>query len=494
MASEYTSALPVSTRTRRRRRGDPATEDDDMKNESKRRKSPKTPLQQASIAVQGQRTPLISSAGAETPTLHSFLAKRSLATRYGDLLRGCAALSCDFTFKDQAEPLGSGTNATVFAVEIDGEYVACKTSVKSSSAMWDDEYHRELVIEQRVAETLTHHFVSTSLLPSDVPDNAPSCPNFTALMRSDFDYEALAFKGGAVHRQLYDKPLSTMYTEVCRRRTLLNYISDYVGSSDEKSSKRLATSLAGQLMMAVLAMASIGLQHNDMRPPNILVLSYDTPEEGLLYCIPRECEETEDIFIRLPGGKGIPLLLVSDFGTASVYNWENDVRFTPPAVATSKRLANLYYSETKRVSAKTFERLYLNEHDDYGAMESMRWTAIDNFQRDMAAVMSMFESLGFEKESPRRWLLHLKEIGRCGVDALTERRPTSYTGLLLAMLDLLTTSDLLRACLEPEKVNTDEPAWRLPTIDQGEKINEKLRASLEADVQEGFIYSLYSCP
>jgi len=421
---------------------------------------------------------------------------KSLRTRLDELHRTSRDIVLDVTpfAEGGGEPrvLGEGRHAEVFWFRVGPRsLVAYKSTVLFEDEKWDTQTMHELVIESRLFEALTRYFVLPSL---DVSDNdTPSCPNFVALLRTDFSDRV--FRRHTDHRvriEACEHHVTSMFLEVCQPRNLRSLTDTHVGPAHEDRAKQMAASIAGQLLIAILAMASIGVVHNDLRFTNILLLSHDTPEEGLLYCIPGEGDQVDDVYMRLPGGKGIPLLVVSDFGCSCVVNWLHDPRYEPPSLATPESLAMLYYAKSAEgVVRKNFTRLSLTSHDEVGFYRPLRFTKINHFERDTATLFTTFEHMGKNESDIRRWLVHLGKIGTAVIDELTRTRPRCYPELLITVLNLLSSCDYLSKCIVRQQPQQLQSAWRLPTLAQGAAMNSALLEKLNEPRAVGNLFNLF---
>jgi hypothetical protein len=434
---------------------------------------------------------------AKITTIETLMDNKSLETRADEIKRVCVKIEVIVHPDNRTTPvgLGSGVNAElngeVFAFRVgDREMLACKNVADMDEEGESGDTLRAIAEEARIAAMISKTFVLPSCASfGSVSRTRPSSPHFTALLRHDLMHTALKAKKFVVIDQKWKRAVSMMYLELCQRWTLSNYLYEHtgVGLIADDDARLLAASIAGQLIMAILALGSMSVSHNDMRLSNVLLLASKTPEAGLFYCVPRaNVLALNDTYIRLPGGNGIPLLVVSDFGVSSVDKYENDAHFRHLGIEGAEALAGIYYDADK-IDRADFSRLSLTSHGDkLGHYRPMSHVKLGEFERDFATLFTFFEELVPVAERP--WLAYLKQIGTTAIDALSAARPTSYKEQRRFAINLFKNCDLLKDCIV--SASTLQSAWRLPTDDQGSQLRRELIRELDKPVIKGHQFNL----
>ena len=426
--------------------------------------------------------------------IKEIIESKTLEKRADEIKRICEKINPIVHADNRTAPvtLGGGitseVNGNVFAFRVgDDELLACKNVADMHGTVEDNESLRETIQEGRLMAFLSEVFVipSTGTI-NDVPRTQPSNPHFVALLRHDMTHTPLKAGKFIVADQKWTRCVSAMYLELCQRTTVDEFIRVNHGSKDDIEARRLAASLAGQIIMAILALGSASISHNDMRLTNILLFSKETPKTGLFYFIPKTCANGADTYLRLPGGLGIPLVMVADFGVASVNKYENDPHFDHVEHLGAKGLAQIYYTSVE-IDELKFSRLSLTSHgDEYGHFKPMSHIDLGDFERDFATVFTFFERVVPDSEAP--WLRYLKDIGTAAINELSAVRPKNYTEQRLFAVNLFKNCDLLKDfVVSPSPVQT---AWRLPTDDQAPKLRRNLISALDKSVQKGVQFNL----
>lgn len=430
--------------------------------------------------------------------------KRAFENRFNNIQAASRALLGVVTADPTSLPrlLGEGTYAKVFSVRVEeGVFVACKNLVDDKGARETRFTLQETVMEARIHEFVTKNLIAPSYEKCDA--RTPSCPNFVALLRHDAENSRLCFSSTEpIKRKKTPRCVSAMYMELCYRSNFYEFLDNCKPCENEAASLRLAASLFGQLCMATLALGSISVTHNDLRFSNFLLASTETPEDGLLYCIPSSGEEESDegTYIRLPGGTGIPFVAMTDFGISSSVEWKTDPRFFGMSGTRGDMLARLFYGpdegegdntskskdESDCIDNKDFERLSLSSHGDtLGAFRPLTKVKVGEYERDFATVFTLLEDMKTDDPVPR-WVFHLQQMAKHAIDELSRVRPTNSAQQRAVIINVFRTCPLLEGVVEQNRPPlADERVWRIPNAKEGRSLARQLSSALSAPITKG---------
>jgi serine/threonine protein kinase len=436
-------------------------------------------------------------------SIDDMLKKRTLETRGFELASVARLVDRKGVVPDNSvtnKILGVGTYAKVFSIKLEGgAYIACKNVAEKDDIEEDAATKRELIMEPRIAEFISRRLLLPAMMTCFEEDAC--CPNFVALIKHSFSDKFLRKTKQGIVEGFSDKSVKSMYFELCQNGTLEDFMKTNSTPYSDSEARKLAASMIGQMAVAVLAMASMSLSHNDLRPSNWLFTNTNTPNDGLYYCLPTE---DGDLFITLPGGANIPFLALTDFGIASVDQWDKDPRLdyanTTNGGYGGCPICSIYYyrdptdPNSVGVDHTPFKRLSLTSSgDSLGQHRPMRFSQIGEFERDFATIFSYFEEFKGTSETPpeRNWTELLKKLSTLAIDKLSEKRPKEYADLRCFVVELMRDSDLFFGCVSSVRPKTNSRVWRLPSEEQGTEFREDLMCMLEEPVRMGDQFNLF---
>lgn len=383
--------------------------------------------------------------------------------------------------------LGAGEFAQVFAYRISNDVsVAYKKIRLSKEESRKPKVRLEVAIEGRVMSFLTDTFLQPILFTGPSPPSL-GCPNFIAVLRHDFGRNVVRFVGDEADYREKDITASSLWLEMCEKTNFYDYYA-VKQNVPEPLREPLAVSVIGQMMMAILGCGGVGLFHNDMRMTNWLLRSRSTPKSGLLYCIPAATPDQPDVYVRLPGEHCIPLMVVSDFGLASIEGWKNDPRVDGfENCAESVAMMCNYYKLPERNDRDLLRLSLTSNGDSYGHFRPLSFGKLQRHQRDMATILSFFEAMNTDNEAVGEF----QRLAGKAIDALTDIRPTSYVDQRRVVLKMFAEIPEFAACVvaKPAPEST-EKVFRLPNDAECTTLSKKLFDRVSASVKNRNEYKL----
>lgn len=408
-----------------------------------------------------------------------------------------AALSTLPMADDKAHVLlGSGQFAQVFAYRISRDiWLAYKKTRLAKLEENDADSRLEVTIEGRIMSFLTATYLQPILLNKATAAAAEAaaalgtwkplaCPNFVAVLRHDFGRNVVRFIDDEAEYRRNDIAASSMWLERCESQNFHEYYAKPRNCAESLRTS-LAVSVIGQMLMAILCCGGVGLFHNDMRMTNWLLRSYNTPTAGLLYCIPGVGGVgAEDVYVRLPGAEGIPLLAVADFGLGSVDGWRADPRMSGFENCSEPVAMMCNYYTLKERNTSDLTRLSLTSTgDSLGHYRPLSFGKLERHQRDMATVLSFFEAVD-ESMSGHAAIAEFQRLAGAAIDALTAVRPKSYAEQRAVLLKMLVDIPEFAACVVAKPpAESQETVNRLPSDEQSRVLSALLLDRVSAPVK-----------
>jgi serine/threonine protein kinase len=389
--------------------------------------------------------------------------------------QGPASRSLAEQLKDlPARDIGKGTYGRVFSLRIDSQLTAAFKRIEHKHYESHEESTNEVQSEAQIALELTR----SMLLNARV-----SCPHFLAVaaydvtlapLRVSRDYSVRHASTGlvdvdALRSRLHGTPgdankevlvASQLVSEFCEGGTLHNYLNRLIAEGDATldqgdavQAAEFVGALVAQLLIGVLVAASCQVSHNDLTLANVFLRLKSTEEHR---CLRYEFARDEVGFgvgavLEVPTGAHVPLLVIGDFGLASVHNWHADWRVAdvygtkhrPKERDRLQRTLPLYYyaaNKAHTINFKPLPNLLLTAHGDAdGHFKPLLFAGLEAELRDMATVLSCLHEMGkfganqpplaHLPPQPHRWSALLMRVTGDALALLSKTRPKNYVEL-----------------------------------------------------------------
>lgn len=490
-----------------------------------------------------QATSAPAVATTETPPTVSCFEKRDRIYRMvSDMLQNeeqyLGAPFSDVIKGKGARRVGNGQYASVYAIEMVGDIrpLVCKSichvNQESIKAMDD-----EVKVELAVTAIFTDEFLA--------PGSAFNVPNFCAMHGFDITMRPLQFKldpdgfdmgddmrckivshdpvtEAALLREnrsgtaeLAPRVHSQMYLENCSAGTLQEHLRVLAGAALSRARGRLPSkfieseelalvgSVCAQVLCAIAAAGAVQVSHNDLTLNNIFVRNASTDAGSVMqYQL-----SSKKHVLTVPLGRATPLVVLGDFGIASINNWYTDWR----AKATTAR------SVVKPADMPTLPQRYYHAQEEYllhrgklttlklhskarpnGYATPMVFLDLGPYERDMATFLSGInnlmtpyeaESRAFATDSPLRWCRLLHEFSEEALALLSQMRPKCYVDQVVFIHELFRRSELFSSWLgAPDPELRVANVARLPRTEEGNLINQRLLRTIGSKLRPDVRY------
>jgi len=383
----------------------------------------------------------------------------------------------------------------------------------------------EVQMEAQVLALLTQSAVFSPLV---------QCPHFMTVAAYDTTVQPLCFTGAKPFNehepnrlvsQLSAPPLdqaqqdqvrvrTQIVSEHCPNGTLLEYLTNFLRRCDAMADQRrplldteqsaqFAGALVAQLLVAVTVASAAQISHNDLNLCNVFVRSATTdPGKCFAYEFP-DGRGT----LCVPTGVHVPLLVVGDYGLASVHNWLDDWRIGEvyredegvPAPSDRDRLQmmlSLYYyarAEDVKLQHGRLRHLRLSEQlsVDYGHYRPLLFTTLNERERDFATVLSClyeFAKLALTISPHRLWCRNLFDLSKEALRQLSAQRPTTYEAQLDFVAGVFASNAVYANWLQSGSMNAATKAkcanlCHVPDHRTGKQMNEMMLRLLNSPIE-----------
>jgi serine/threonine protein kinase len=261
------------------------------------------------------------------------------------------------SFCESVRIIGNGSTATVACYQIKEigfdfalKFVNCSKFQRGLSFPMFETNVRMQIIEKIEATIL--HFITDRLLVHS--------PHFCALFA--YCLGSTSFRHSTFRTHPSKDPSLIMISELAT-----NTLSGYVFSLLSKDDFSGFISMILQVFMAIGALGSVGIEHNDLFTRNILLFDYDK-------VIRYHFGGSDWVQIKTCG----QLVAFCDFGLASHSAWIND-----PRVNNASTLSDYYYNSDNVVRQKPRSLFILNRNRQ--VISPLSFAALSGFQRDFAS-------------------------------------------------------------------------------------------------------------
>ena len=489
------------------------------------------------------------AAAAEPPTC---LEKRAL--EFARLVARCSG--GDRTLAENLDGLkafaiAKGTYGSVFSLCIDSQTTAAFKRIKHKHYDSYDECTSEVQSEAQIGAALTRSMLF---------DARVSCPHFLAHAAYEVTMEPLRFSvdqrfstAAAASAATTAVPLlsrlhdddqevvveprvaTQIVSEYCEGGTLHQYLSSLVDAGgpgealkDERLAEEFVGALVAQLLIGVLVAASCQVSHNDLAPGNVFVrFKHTEPDRCLRYEFPRAVSGFGvAAALDVPTGAHVPLLVLGDFGLASVHNWTTDWRVADVFGARCKpkerdrlqRTLPLYYyrggahgggaalppapgpngkEERDIIKFEPLSNLLLTEQGyAWGHYKPLLFAGLDPQLRDSASILSCMHDVGkkgYSEDPERHWCALLLAVTTDALALLNKMRPKNYADMTRFVVTFFGTEPIYArwwkrapaAAAASRGGATHEPinTCRIPTVLDGARVNANLVRALRKRVQ-----------
>lgn len=308
-----------------------------------------------------------------------------------------------------AKLVGSGCYGQVYAFKAhdDGSALA----LKQTPCTWYDESDSAERVRSEMRQEAALAVALTKYLVLDDATTGYRMPNVLVSYGYEFSRAPLRFEpvdgptygvlrapvaAPAAEAQSDERvPTAQLVSELCVGGTLGTYLRTLsLGTLSDAEARNVCGALVLQTLMAIVALGAADVLHLDAVLTNFFIRTKHTEPGACL-----QYDFGDDVTLTMPLGANIPLVVIGDFGLATVHDWNNDHRLRFERRCRRSRyeshgtaIARAYTDKkTNRWRSNGGDSLLLcDPTDPFAHLRPMTFRNVDDFERDFATVLSGF--------------------------------------------------------------------------------------------------------